>query len=313
MNPRTGQSGFGLVELMIGLLVGMIVVGAAVSLLGTTMTSSNDSIKMTRLDQELRQTMTMLTRDLRRATIWDPAADVIRASQATPLIVSGSPSSGPLTVSAPPGWQAAQLALIGGKAVGGTLIYTVRTYNKATSEYDITVYQGSITAYSSGSYTVTIATAWPADVTDKGIPAGNWGILRPESAITTDAVPGTPGTCVLIVYDTDFSGTYSGAESTNERFGYRYDDAQDAVEIRTAGSSGDTCTDGGTWENLTDENTVEIREFKVTDNSPPGFDSDGFEIELREFTISITGRLKSDPSVVRTIRETVRVRNDRLS
>jgi type II secretory pathway component PulJ len=302
------QAGFGLVELMIGLLVGMIIVGAALSLLTTTMASSNDSIKMTRLDQELRQTMTMLTRDLRRATIWDPAADALRLSLAAPLILSGGTSAGStVTVTSNLG----NLADIGAKAAGGTLVYTVRTYNTATNVYDITVYQGTINSYDSGakSYSVTLSNTWPAEVATEGLPAGSWGVLRPESTITTDAVPGTPGVCVLIVYDTDLTGIYG----TNERFGYRYDAAEKAVEIRTSADSAHTCTSGGDWDNLTDENTVEIDDFSVTDNSPATVASSGFTIAIREYTISITGHLKSDSSVMRTIRETVRVRNDSMS
>jgi hypothetical protein len=51
----------------------------------------------------------------------------------------------------------------------------------------------------------------------------------------------------------------------------------------------------------------------VTDNSPATVASSGFTIAIREYTISITGHLKSDSSVMRTIRETVRVRNDSMS
>lgn len=273
---------------MIGLLVGMIVVAAALSLMSTTMASSNDNIKMTRLDQELRQVMTMLTRDLRRATTWDPAVDVVRVSLVDPLTLSAN--TGSVTVTSSGG----NLDDIGAKAVGGTLIYKNGT----------TVYKGSITAYSGGSYSVTISTAWPATVaTVDGVPAGSWNILRPESTLAFS------GTCLLFASDNDFSGTYSNSE----RFGYRYDATDKAVEARTSGASADTCTTGGSWENLTDENTIEITNFSVTDNSPATLTSSGFSIAVREFTISITGRVKSDTSMVRTLQETVRVRNDRLS
>jgi type II secretory pathway component PulJ len=286
---------------MIGLLVGMIIVAAALSLLTTTMASSNDSIKMTRLDQELRQVMTMLTRDLRRATVWDPAADVLRVSLADPLTLSGN--AGTIEVTSTGG----RLDEIGAKAVGGTLIYTVK------DGANIIVYRGSIDNYTSAdeTYAVTLSTAWPDDVIKHGVPAGNWNILRPESTLTDSGTD--PGTCLLFVSDNDFSGTYDDPAGSNERLGYRYDDAEKAVEVRIEGASGNTCTEGGTWENLTDNNTVEVTEFEVTDRSPDSFDSAGFTIELREFTIKIVGRLKSDPSVKRTIQETVRVRNDRLS
>jgi len=304
------QSGFGLVELMIGLAVGLIVVAAALSLLSTSMARSNDNIKMTRLDQELRQVMSMLSRDLRRATSWDPAADVVRVSLAHPLTLSGI--NGNVTVTSSTG----NLDAIGAKAVGGTLVYSVREYDAVAAKDVVTVYQGSITAYNGGSksYSVTISSAWPASVVVDGLPAGGWGILRPESSVTSS------GTCLLIVYDTNASGTYTNysagpPETPNEFYGYRYDSADKAVETRTSGTG--TCAPGGTgWENLTDNNTVEIIDFSVTDNSPDvlsgACDTPGFFVGVREFTISITGQLKTDSSVVRTLQETIRVRNDHM-
>jgi len=312
MITRTGrQSGFGLVELTIGIAVGLIVVAAAMSLLSTTMASSNDNIKMTRLDQELRQVMSMLSRDVRRATSWDPAADVVRVSLAHPLTLTGN--TGDVTVTSSTG----NLGAIGAKAVGGTLVYPAREYDAVTDAYVVTVYQGTITAFDSGtkSYSVTIGSAWPASVTAvDGVPAGGWGILRPESSVTTDA------SCLLIVYDTDASGTYTNysagpPETPSEFFGYRYDSTDKVVETRTSGTG--TCAAGGTgWENLTDSNTVEITDFSITDNSPDVLcgagSTPGFFVAVRELTVSITGQLKADPSVVRTLQETIRVRNDNV-
>jgi type II secretory pathway component PulJ len=290
LNTQTkAQYGFGLVELMIGLVVGMIVVAAAMGLMTTTLSNSNDNIKMARVDQELRQVMTMLSRDLRRATSWDASVDVARVSLVSPLTLSAT--SGNVSVTSASG----NLADIGARAIGGTLVYKNGT----------TVYQGSITGYSGGGFNVTISTAWPASaIAADGVPASSWSILRPESTLTIS------GTCILFVADNDFSG---GTYDTSERFGYRYDSTEKAVEARTSGASADGCSSGGSWENLTDEGLVEVTDFSVTDNSPATLTASGFDIDVREFTISITGRLKADTSVVRTLQETVRVRNDRLS
>lgn len=290
LNTRTkAQSGFGLVELMIGVVVGMIVVAAAMGLMTTALSNSNDNIKMARLDQELRQVMTMLSRDLRRATSWDASVDVARVSLVSPLTLSAT--SGDVSVTSASG----NLADIGARAIGGTLVYKNGT----------TVYQGSITGYSGDAFSVTIGTAWPAStIVADGVSASSWSILRPESTLTIS------GTCILFVADNDFSG---GMYDTGERFGYRYDSAEKAVEARTSGASADGCSSGGTWTNLTDEGLVEVTDFSVTDNSPATLVASGFDINVREFTISITGRLKADTGVVRTLQETVRVRNDRLS
>jgi len=214
-----------------------------------------------------------------------------------------SANTGSVTVTSSTG----NLDDIGAKAVGGTLVYSVREYDAVAAKDVVTVYRGSITAYDSGSksYSVTISSAWPASVVEDGLPAGGWGILRPESSVTSS------GTCLLIVYDTNASGTYD----SNEYFGYRYN-GTDAVAARTAGASSNTCTSGGTWENLTDDDTVEITDFSVTDNSPDVLcgagSTPGFFVAVREFTVSITGQLKTDSSVVRTLQETIRVRNDNV-
>lgn len=285
------QSGFGIVEMMIGMAVGLIVVAAAMSLMTNALSNSNDSIKMARLDQELRQVMTMLTRDLRRATAWDASVDVTRVSLTAPLTLTGT--SGSVTVTS----SAGNLDDIGVRAVGGTLVY--RNGN--------TVHRGSITGYAGGAFTVALNGTWPDVVkTADGVPAASWSILRPESVLTVS------GTCILFASDVVLSNV-SGAYGNSERFGYRYDDPEDAIEVRTSGASTDSCTSGGSWTNLTDEGLVRITAFSVTDNSPDTLTASGFNIDVREYTITITGQLKADANVERTLQETVRVRNDRLS
>jgi type II secretory pathway component PulJ len=315
------QQGFGLVELMIGMGISMIILAAASTVLLSSLTSNRDSIRMARLDQELRQVMTMISRDLRRASSWDPAVDMARVSMLIPLTLTGV--SGSVTVSTGESNEAGidHLADIGNKAVGGTLAYVHTDVEDSDADGDkseVFMYTGLITAYSSGSYTVTLnqtnGNNWPASVLTNGVPAGTWSILRPGTAVSTDAVAGTPGVCLLFNYDINASGTYTDGSGTlpNEFYGYRYDATDDVVEIRTSGASSDTCTTGGTWENLTDNANIAISAFSVA-NTPITVTSSGMTVSVREFTISITGNLKSDTSVVRTLQETIRVRNDGLT
>lgn len=291
------QQGFGLVELLIGMVIGMIILGAASLAMLSSLTSNRDSIRMSRLDQELRQVMTMVSRDLRRASYWDPAADVARVAMSASLTLSTN-AVGAATVTSLGG----NLSEIGDKAEGGTLVYFNGT----------TLYRATIGTFDEGNnrLNVTITTtAWPATVMQtNGVPAGTWTMLRPGMAVTTDAVSGTPGVCLLFNYDVDATGTYG----TNEFYGYRYDATDDAVEIRTSGASTDTCTTGGTWENLTDDGSIEITAFSVS-NTPVTTTASGLSVSIREFTVTITGRLKSDTTVERTMQETVRVRNDGLT
>lgn len=299
------QKGFGIPELLIGIAVGMIIVAAAMSLLQVTLRNSNDNIKMARLEQDLRQTMQMLSRDLRRATTWDAAVDVAKVAYAAPLTLSGT--TGSVTVTST---TSGALASIGSKAEGGTLVYkyydaSIDTDSDGVADGDYVTVRGTIGSYSSGAYTVTLSGTWPAAAaTTDGVSKGSWNILRPESTLTVS------GDCVLFIYDfdADDDGDYDIG-----RYGYRYDSTEKAVEIRTSGANTDTCSSGGTWENLTDPNVVQVTDLSVDDISPAGITSSGVTVSIREYTISVTGNLKSDTAVSRTFQETIRVRNDRVS
>lgn len=297
------QKGFGIPELLIGIAVGMVIVAAAMQLLQTTLASSNDSIKMARVEQDLRQTMQMVSRDLRRATAWDVSVNVTRVSMLIPLTLSSN--SGNVTVSTAESDDAGidHLTDIGDRAVNGTLIYMDSTG---------VLHKGTITAYSAGTYTVNIATAWPATVTTDGLPEGTWSILRPEAGITFASSP----SCVLFFYDydsdddgdlTDGSGNYEVA-----RFGYRLDSTDGAVEIRTSSASGDTCS-SGSWEDLTDPDFVNVTAFTITEDLATVATTSGLTLGVREYTITLTGESKNDSTLSRTLKETIRVRNDSLS
>lgn len=71
------QRGFSLIELMIALVVGLVVSGAAVALVAAISKSNSDTVRSTRLTQELRATAEVIARDLRRArSVTDPIANV---------------------------------------------------------------------------------------------------------------------------------------------------------------------------------------------------------------------------------------------
>lgn len=286
------QQGFGLVELLIGTAISLVILAAASTVMLSSLTSNRDSIRMARLDQELRQVMTMVSRDLKRASSWNRAVDVAKHSMLYDLVLSNT--SGSVTISSS---GDDELDDIGEFAEGATLIYVVGN----------TVYRATLGNYdgSAHSYAATLIGTWPG----VSIPAGSWSILRPTTNIVTDAVAGTPGECILFVYDTDGDGDY-GAD---DYIGYRYDSANLAVDVRTSGTAAEDCVNVANWENLTDEQFVEITDFSVTENSPAAVSSAGLNVAVREFTISITGRLKADTGVQRTLQETIRVRNEQIS
>lgn len=66
-------TGLSLVEMMIAIVIGLVVVGGVIGIFASAIKSHSDNLKMTRLNQELRVTMNLMTRELRRAGFWGGA------------------------------------------------------------------------------------------------------------------------------------------------------------------------------------------------------------------------------------------------
>ena len=64
---RGQQSGLTLVEMLVALAIGLVVTGAMVGMMANTLSSGSRTISMSRLQQDLRSAMQLVTRDLRRA------------------------------------------------------------------------------------------------------------------------------------------------------------------------------------------------------------------------------------------------------
>lgn len=87
---RRRVRGFTLVEMMIALAAGLIVSGAVVAFLLSSMKSNGQYVQSTRLTQELRNTLDLLTRDLSRAGYNDLAtgnSSVLNPSKFAPVLI----------------------------------------------------------------------------------------------------------------------------------------------------------------------------------------------------------------------------------
>ncbi len=65
--PRPKSGGFSLVEMMVAIVAGMIVVGAVLAFTISSLRSNTEYVQSTRLTQELRNSMSLVSNDLRRA------------------------------------------------------------------------------------------------------------------------------------------------------------------------------------------------------------------------------------------------------
>ncbi len=71
-NPLRAK-GFTLIELMIAILVGFIVVAAVLTIYFSTVRGSSNTLKLTRLNQDMGVAMLIMTNDIRRAGYWGGA------------------------------------------------------------------------------------------------------------------------------------------------------------------------------------------------------------------------------------------------
>lgn len=100
-------------------------------------------------------------------------------------------------------------------------------------------------------------------------------------------------------------------------FGFRWDSKNGVV----------TSLLGGRWQELTDATTMKVTDFKVTESRSgpfrvpctsdcpggPGDTSCWPALTVRAYDIAITAQARGDETVVRQIRSTVRLRNDRIA
>lgn len=70
---KTFQSGLSLIELMVGVAIGLFIVGGATTLFVDNLSSNRQLLVETRVNQNLRVAADVIARDLRRATYWDNA------------------------------------------------------------------------------------------------------------------------------------------------------------------------------------------------------------------------------------------------
>lgn len=73
IHRRQASKGFTLIEMMIGIVVGMLVIAGVIAVYITTLQISNETIRSIKLNQELRAIMGIITTDVRRAGYWSQA------------------------------------------------------------------------------------------------------------------------------------------------------------------------------------------------------------------------------------------------
>lgn len=94
-NRRAGQRGLSLIEMMVGLLIGMIVVAGAITLTVTQLAEHRRLMLETQIQQDLRAAADLILRDVRRSGYWSTAQKGVWAPG------NGSPTSNDYTATTP--------------------------------------------------------------------------------------------------------------------------------------------------------------------------------------------------------------------
>jgi len=243
------QKGFTLIEIMISLVLGLIVIGGAISIYISTIRSSTDITNSARLNYDLDSVMQLMVNDIRRAGYWGGA------------IVNSDAKLNPF--------------------INGTANIQISDYTDADGD-----------AHLNG--------------------------------------------CIVYSYDANGSGANTLNDLTddideNEYFGFRLD--RGAVWMRSTvdidGSSGivedpTNCDDDSDWGRIIDENKINIESLSFTTNhkclnikadttcAVTALIAGDQAVEVRQIDITLIGNVVNDDPVEKTLRATVKVRNNRI-
>jgi prepilin peptidase dependent protein B len=279
------QTGVTLIELLIGMLIGLIVAAAGISVFITSLKGQADNIKLSRLNQDMRAMMDLMERDIRRA---------------------GFVTSDPTTNLA---------ALQDNPFFGATTELAVYNPGSTSTTGNITTTTGSCIVYAynrdEDPNTDGVLDEISPTVDDNerlGFRLNNGGDLEMRTSGTTNASCDDGAWESITEAEVEITGLTFNLISTTlnvssmitdtDGDGCRDGDDQDPA---TADSG---CKTGNYGNNLCDSG--ESCNTCTRDGSP-----DPACLYVRNVTITLTGRLRDDQTVTQTITEQVRVRNDK--
>jgi type II secretory pathway component PulJ len=162
MLSRKCQRGISLVELMVGITVGMIVVAAAAMLAATQMSDNRRMLLEVQVQQDLRATADIVTRELRRAGAWGPNVDGALAGVATTTSAAGANPLLSVTLNANP---ATEVGYSSSRSAGSTGPYGFRLTDNYVIQSKLDVGSGWQSLTDEATMKVTRFRITPADET----------------------------------------------------------------------------------------------------------------------------------------------------
>lgn len=229
---RRYSRGLSIVELLVGVALGLFLLAGASSMLVSNIISSRALSAESRVNQNLRNAADLISRDLRRASYWENSV----AGTTTSFVLS---AQNPYTTIST-GGSTITYSLARDASAGRTATTDLNTLNSADEQFGFSLNNGAI---------------------QMQVGAGNWRTITDTGTVRVTALAITPSV-------TD-------------------------IDIRTACAK--ACCD-----------VVNASCAATNVAASPGCP----KITVRRFDLSLTGQSATDSAVVRTIRTSVRVRND---
>ncbi len=269
------QSGVTLVELLIGMLIGVIVSGAALAVFIISVKGQTDNIKLSRLNQDMRTMMDLMERDIRRAGF------VTSFPAANEAYLQNNPFFDDT------GANPADIAVYN---TGSCIVYA---YNRnddsngdgvqdetppavnGTERLGFRLSNGKLEMRKSGDSNADCGGVWET-ITDREVEITNLNFVLNTTTLNVTSM----------ATDTDRDTCYDGDDQNPST-------PESPCVTGTYGN--DFCDSGEGCNTCT------------RDGSP-----DPACLYVRKVTITLTGRLANDTSVQQTITEQVRLRNDKF-
>lgn len=279
MFAAQNQQGLTLIELMIGLLIGSIITAGAITVYNNTLKSNTDNLNLARLNQDLRGMMDIMARDIRRAGfVTDQPTDNDGNGDGINDDLTNNPFTDSTTIGA-----TTDLMVIGGDCIQYTYNRDNDTSAGGNNPVDSNEFLGFKLKLENNQLKMRNGGGAPGTTDD--CDDGSWqNITEPEVEITG-----------LV-----FTKSDDNANAYNITSMMTPDPARNDVD-------GNPCMMGDNSCDIPPScDAGEACRTCTLDGSP-----DPACIFTRAVTISLTGRLASDPSVTQTLTDEVRIRNDK--
>lgn len=287
---RFNQEGMTLVELLVGMLIGLLVAAVGVGLFATAIKAQTDNIRLVRLNQDMRALMDIMVRDIRRAGfVMDADPD------GAENLIYNNPFFDPST----------DISIYSTSSLTDNCI--LYAYNE---NHDEETWGVDLPSVDSSDFLGFQLDGVTHRLKMRKSGSANESASCSEPSKWEDVIdPNVEITALTFTLTTKTLNVTSILDGTGDDNGNGLCDSGEGCVWVCDSSLGCNCDTGGACACDPSGGCIAaVAPNCIRDNSSP----DPACIYVRDVVISLSGRVLNDPSVNQTISERVRIRNDRF-